>query len=138
MLLAYNASEADIAAYPGKFKPDTANPTGLFVPRLNGLFARYCAGEGAGWYNAPGVPNITGEMFGVRRIDQIKNESANSAIDWNSYDTSVVINQTAAKTPADISFKASRSNRVYGSSTTVMPPSANLPVALYLGIHAEV
>lgn len=45
MLLAYNSSEADIAAYPGKFKPDAANPTGLFVPRLNGLFARYCGGE---------------------------------------------------------------------------------------------
>ena len=45
MLLAYNASEADIAAYPGKFKPDAANPTGLFVPRLSGLFARYCGGE---------------------------------------------------------------------------------------------
>ena len=45
MLLAYTASEEDIAAYPGKFKPDAANPTGLFVPRLNGLFARYCGGE---------------------------------------------------------------------------------------------
>ena len=45
MLLAYNASEEDIAAYPGKFKPDAAKPTGLFVPRLNGLFARYCGGE---------------------------------------------------------------------------------------------
>ena len=48
MLLAYTASEEDIAAYPGKFKPDAANPSGLFVPRLIGLFARYCGGENAG------------------------------------------------------------------------------------------
>ena len=50
MLLAYDASEADIAAYPGKFKPDADNPSGLFLPRLNGLFARYCASDSAGKY----------------------------------------------------------------------------------------
>ena len=62
MLLAYDAQEADISAYPGKFKPDSANPTGLFVPRLNGLFARYCGGNGAGSYNKPGLPNIKGRF----------------------------------------------------------------------------
>ena len=57
MLLAYNASEADIAAYPGKFKPDAANPTGLFLPRLEGLFARYWtpgAGEAGGYVTDKG------------------------------------------------------------------------------------
>ena len=36
MLLPYTAQEGDISAHPGKFKPDAANPTGLFLPRLTG------------------------------------------------------------------------------------------------------
>ena len=45
LLLPYNCSDANKAAYPLKWVPDSAKPTGLFVPRLNGLFARYCGGE---------------------------------------------------------------------------------------------
>ena len=50
LLLPYNCSDEDKKAYPLKWVPDSANPTGLFVPRLNGLFARYCADTGAGSY----------------------------------------------------------------------------------------
>lgn len=61
ILLAYNASEQDIAAYPGKFKPDAANPTGLFVPRLDGLFARYCGrSDNRGKRFGPGLPDTRG------------------------------------------------------------------------------
>lgn len=45
LLLPYNCSDEDKKAYPLKWVPDSANPTGLFVPRLIGLFARYCGGE---------------------------------------------------------------------------------------------
>ena len=48
LLLPYNCSDEDKKAYPLKWVPDSANPTGLFVPRLIGLFARYCGGENAG------------------------------------------------------------------------------------------
>lgn len=48
LLLPYNCSDEDKKTYPLKWVPDSANPTGLFVPRLNGLFARYCGGENAG------------------------------------------------------------------------------------------
>ena len=48
LLLPYNCSDEDKKAYPLKWVPDSANPTGLFVPRLNGLFARYCGEENAG------------------------------------------------------------------------------------------
>ena len=50
LLLPYNCSDEDKKAYPLKWVPDSANPTGLFVPRLNGLFARYCAKTDAGKY----------------------------------------------------------------------------------------
>ena len=73
MLLAYNASDTDKAAYPGKWVPNAANPTGLFVPRLNGLFARYCGQDGrSGGYDAPGLPNITGSL------------PAKNAVSWGS------------------------------------------------------
>lgn len=63
LLLAYDASEEDVAAYPGKFKPDAANPTGLFVPRLTGLFARYCGqGEQAGAYHRDEIRNIRARL----------------------------------------------------------------------------
>ena len=37
-----------------------------------------------------------------------------------------------------IMFSANNGNIIYGASATVMPSSANLPVALYLGRAAEV
>lgn len=63
LLLPYNCSDADKAAYPLKWVPDAANPTGLFVPRLTGLFARYCTGTGAGGYHRDEIRNITGVFY---------------------------------------------------------------------------
>ena len=35
--------------------------------------------------------------------------------------------------PSSIIFNASNSNKLYGSSASVMPPSINLPCIIYLG-----
>ena len=40
MLLAYNANSATIAANLGKWRPNAANPTGLYVPNLSEQFFR--------------------------------------------------------------------------------------------------
>lgn len=40
MLLAYNANAATIAANLGKWRPNAANPTGLYVPKLGDQFFR--------------------------------------------------------------------------------------------------
>jgi len=40
MLLAYNANSATIAANLGKWRPNAANPTGLYVPKLSDQFFR--------------------------------------------------------------------------------------------------
>ena len=40
MLLAYNANSATIAANLGKWRPNAANPTGLYVPKLGDQFFR--------------------------------------------------------------------------------------------------
>ena len=47
MLLAYNANAATIAANLGKWRPNAANPTGLYVPKLGEQFFRAWTG-GAG------------------------------------------------------------------------------------------
>ena len=39
MLLAYNATSATIAANLGKWRPNAANPTGLYVPKLSDQFS---------------------------------------------------------------------------------------------------
>ena len=138
MLLAYDAQEADISAYPGKFKPDSANPTGLFVPRLNGLFARYCSTEGAGAYNKPGLPNITGGWSNFNLLRPASNVS-NYTGAFSANAVAAVPVQGGSYWGWDgLSFNASRSSAIYGASATVTPESANLPAALYLGKPAEV
>ena len=47
MLLAYNATSATIAANLGKWRPNAANPTGLYVPKLSDQFFR-AWGQGKG------------------------------------------------------------------------------------------
>ena len=46
MLLAYNANAATIAANLGKWRPNAANPTGLYVPKLGEQFFRAWTGGG--------------------------------------------------------------------------------------------
>ncbi|MCB8570254.1 hypothetical protein LJE06_03935 [Bilophila wadsworthia] len=46
MLLAYNANAATIAANLGKWRPNAANPTGLYVPKLGDQFFRAWTGMG--------------------------------------------------------------------------------------------
>ncbi|MEI3454738.1 MAG: phage tail protein [Bilophila wadsworthia] len=48
MLLAYNANSATIAANLGKWRPNAANPTGLYVPKLSEQFFRAWVGTGDG------------------------------------------------------------------------------------------
>ena len=45
MLLAYNANAATIAANLGKWRPNAANPTGLYVPKLGDQFFRGWTGD---------------------------------------------------------------------------------------------
>lgn len=137
MLLAYNASEADIAAYPGKFKPNAANPTGLFLPRLEGLFARYCASSGCGKYNKPGAPNISGACCVGFTNGQQGTFYHSGAISAAGYVVGMFgggsIHDPTAGHQGGIKLNAAASSAVYGASATIMPASAETPIALYLG-----
>ena len=136
MLLTYNATTATIAANLGKWRPNAANPTGLYVPKLGDQFFR-AWGQGtngaAGGYNAPGLPEIEGHFDGCDLL-------GDSRADWSGAfirDGTLYGNVTVAVSGVGIelptTFSARASNPLYGSSATVMPASINLPVILYLG-----
>jgi len=145
MLLAYNASEEDIAAYPGKFKPDAANPTGLFVPRLNGLFARYCGRTGAGKYvtdtgrNVAGI--VGGHPGGVKLVSDggdLYDLHTEGAF-YQMYRTGVsYFGGSSGSMLVSFGIDASRSWGVEHSGAEFAPAHYKQPVALYLGKTAKI
>ena len=134
MLLAYNANSATIAANLGKWRPNAANPTGLYVPNLSEQFFRAWTGAGeAGKYNAPGLPELTGGFSAYCFNDGDPWHAMTSA---SSGQNALTVGSSNGTRYTAFTFKASLSNMIYGASSTVMPPSVNLPVILYLGIPA--
>jgi len=72
-----------------------------------------------------GLPNIRGGLNGLRRVDNIQ-EANDSALYWSTLNYSektVVSDGTSATDPR---FDASRSNSIYGNSTTVQPQSIKI------------
>ena len=136
MLLAYNANSATIAANLGKWRPNAANPTGLYVPNLSEQFFR-AWGQGigkAGGYNTPGVPNILGSWSGWN-IMSIAQGGANGVFQahWEP-NGAVALETKTAGVWDNLIIDASNSNPVYGSSQTVMPASIDVPCIIYLGL----
>ena len=134
MLLAYNANAATIAANLGKWRPNAANPTGLYVPKLGDQFFRGWTGAGsAGGYNAPGLPELLGG-FSAYTYDAGMPWQAITSVDSGM--NALTVGSSGGTRYNAFTFRASLSNTIYGASSTVMPPSVNLPVILYLGIPA--
>ena len=69
MLLAYNANAATIAANLGKWRPNAANPTGLYVPKLGDQFFRAWTGVGreAGSWQGDTMRNLNGSVGNTLR-----------------------------------------------------------------------
>ena len=132
LLLPYNCSDEDKKAYPLKWVPDSANPTGLFVPRLNGLFARYCADTNAGAYHRDEIRNIVGVHIASYGVTQNYSSGAFSAANPRA---SSMQGNAVANGAWDVSFDASR---VVPTGPENVPAHYKQPVALYLGRAAKV
>lgn len=83
----------------------------------------------AGQFNTAGLPNIMGDVYANSGSWTFSGaffttSGTGSAKGVSSSDTSV---------KNKFSIDASKSNPIYGGSHTVMPPSINQPVILYLG-----
>ena len=100
----------------------------------------------AGSHNKPGLPNITGQATAVGNEDgfispggNVAAGLVNGAIIKGSQCThgSAISSSNYGKGYA-LGIDASKSNDVYGASSTVMPPSVDIPVILYLGRAAQI
>ena len=133
MLLEANATSEQIAANLGKFRKHP-NGLGLYLPSCGEQFFRAWTGGGtAGAHHDAGLPDIGGFMSGILLA---VNPDSGGALTL----TAGIADRQTADGPINswgyVDFKASKSNPRYGVSDTVMPPSVNLPVILYLGIPA--
>ena len=136
MLLAYNANAATIAANLGKWRPNAANPTGLYVPKLGDQFFRAWT-QGAG-------------EAGVCATDTGRTLTAGWTTGWAQsfiptvYTGGAVYAETSTATQASVTatdpviqpfhvvFDAAR---VWGehAGTEFSPAHIRFPVVLYLG-----
>ena len=113
------------------FSNSIANKKG-FLPRP-APFRAWTGGGTAGAHHDAGLPDIGGFMSGILLA---VNPDSGGALTL----TAGIADRQTADGPINswgyVDFKASKSNPRYGVSDTVMPPSVNLPVILYLGIPA--
>ena len=142
LLLPYNCSDEDKKTYPLKWVPDSANPTGLFLPRLTGLFARYCGETEAGKLNKPGLPNAEGLLVGYGDRTAFSMDVTNGVFEalFDPLHPHVGPAEFDDRFPAawKVKFSLAKGNAIYGTSDTVMPLSTALPIALYLGRTAQI
>ena len=135
MLLAYNANAATIAANLGKWRPNAANPTGLYVPNLSEQFFRAWTGrsrEAGSWATdqmraitgvgaeglADTAANLTGAFF------------SNYAVKVGGF---VGITDISAVYACANGFDSSR---VVPTGPVTVPPHVWQPIILYLGLPA--
>ena len=117
---------------PGaQFRKDLRHPqkpsSSRWLRRGQRFFRNWTQGDDiAGGYNKPGVPNISGAV----NVDGSYGSGSSGAFYRSgTKDSPNGQNRQASMTYMD----ASRSNSLYGASTTVMPASVNQPLCLYLG-----
>ena len=135
LVMPWNADAATQAANLGKFRPNSANPTGLYLPLHGGQFFRaWVLGvdETAGAWNAPGVPNITGKI-GARSPGTTLVGAFFLSPNTEGMPCGTFVGSDSNRGINAPTLDASRSSTIYGASSTVMPPSVNIPVIIYLG-----
>lgn len=97
------------------------------VPTINDVFIEAGDGTTLAKYIKPGLPNITGSGGGIH--DRTATEKANITygafyLDFNNTGAASIDSQAANR--ASLAIDASRSNSIYGSSTTVQPKAIKL------------
>ena len=131
MLLAYNATSATIAANLGKWRPNAANPTGLYVPKLGDQFFRgWTSGlsRAAGSTQGDAMHRITG-LIGQFRWPTLITGSLLAQSGTGSGATAVT-EDSVIKTSGTLTFD---SGNVVTTATENRPVNVALPVILYLG-----
>ena len=135
MLLAYNANSATIAANLGKWRPNAANPTGLYVPNLSEQFFRAWTGRSreAGSWATDQMRAITG--VGAEGLTDAAAHITGAF--FSSYAVKVGGFVGATETSAVYACaNAFDSSRVVPTGPVTVPPHVWQPIILYLGLPA--
>ena len=134
MLLAYNATSATIAANLGKWRPNAANPTGLYVPKLSDQFFRAWgqgAGREAGSAQGDAARNISANAPYLS-TNQI-GAQAEGAFSWHTLIGPLTLITYETEASGGLSFESSR---VVPTAEENRPVNVALPVCIYLGLPA--
>lgn len=132
MVLPASATSEEQAAYPGKFVLNAAG-TGLYLPKITGLFIQNSAVGNAGAKIAAGLPEIAGGYSPV--ITSPSTLAVNGPFSSSSTGNVKIPTDGASTiwTSKNLLFNASQANSIYGNSTSVQPPAVRLCPAIYLG-----
>ena len=134
MLLAYNANSATIAANLGKWRPNAANPTGLYVPNLSEQFFRgwtLGAGREAGSWQQDAIRNILGQLGSIWSYKNTL-PGGTGALSWTTSGEGGFA-ASSEITMQGVTFDASC---VVPTAEEDRPVNVALPVILYLGLPA--
>uniref|UniRef100_UPI0025943EC7 hypothetical protein n=1 Tax=uncultured Bilophila sp. TaxID=529385 RepID=UPI0025943EC7 len=134
MLLAYNATSATIAANLGKWRPNAANPTGLYVPKLSDQFFRgwtQGAGREAGSWQQDAIRNILGQLGSIWSYKNTL-PGGTGALSWTTSGEGGFV-ASSEITMQGVTFDASC---VVPTAEEDRPVNVALPVILYLGLPA--
>lgn len=136
MVLPYNADSATIAANLGKFRPNAANPTGLYLPSCGEQFFRAWTGTGeAGSWQADTGRELTGDQtFTAAAEGWVATGSGAFGASTLEFNTLAITGGTLSQTSA-YNFRASR---VWGNHSGVefAPVHIWQPCIIYLGNSA--
>ncbi|MCG4631839.1 phage tail protein [Bilophila wadsworthia] len=141
MLLAYNANSATIAANLGKWRPNAANPTGLYVPNLSEQFFRGWTsgtGRGAGSWQGDAIRELSGRID-LSRMGSAYTSEASPFSGVLQVEKDVFPGLMTPDENSDFwmwgraSFNASR---VVPTAEENRPVNIAVPVILYLGLSA--
>ena len=134
MVLPYNADSATIAANLGKFRPNAANPTGLYLPSCGEQFFRAWgqgAGREAGSAQGDAARNISANAPYLS-TNQI-GAQAEGAFSWHTLIGPLTLITYETEASGGLSFESSR---VVPTAEENRPVNVALPVCIYLGLPA--
>ena len=135
MLLAYNANSATIAANLGKWRPNAANPTGLYVPNLSEQFFRGWtleAGREAGSYQGDAIRNLNGSVGNTLRGGVI----TDTGVFVSHQATYVIRAQDGGALPIYVEGFNFYAAEQVSTAPENRPANVAVPVILYLGLPA--
>ena len=129
--LVCNGATISTSDYPALFAAigklflpkDVPDPPGMFfLPNLMGKVPWGTSSQ-VGTEMKAGIPNITG-LATFANSDGVDTQYPDrGALYWGIYTHNVIMQTVRGRGKRDLRFDASRSNNIYGASTTVQPPA---------------